>query len=274
MKEKDIYQFNFNDIARYHSGEMSAAEMHVLENAALNDPMLMDAVDGYLKVAIDQNDIAELKSKILKVEKSSGSLFNKQLYYTLSLAASLLVVVFVGYQFLQKQKDDKVSIAGKIRKEKPTPIPEKPSEQNNVIVKDNSNTQVTKQEIQPRVKSVIKSNQEALTPEQNVAMADIQPVENSSNTTEQSTTDLTVATTAKEQQESETKSVNQTESLRFSPVQEDVKDEVNVKAVAVTRTQMNEKFNVDLPILTAVYHIIYGNRSARKTMHELAEKLS
>lgn len=38
--------------------------------------------------------------------------------------------------------------------------------------------------------------------------------------------------------------------------------------------EMNEKFNVDLPILTAVYHIIYGNRSARKTMHELAEKLS
>jgi glycerol-3-phosphate dehydrogenase (NAD(P)+) len=38
--------------------------------------------------------------------------------------------------------------------------------------------------------------------------------------------------------------------------------------------EMNEKFNVDLPILTAVYHIIYGNRSARKTMQELAEKLS
>lgn len=38
--------------------------------------------------------------------------------------------------------------------------------------------------------------------------------------------------------------------------------------------EMNEKFNVDLPILTAVYHIIYENRSARKTMQELAEKLS
>ena len=38
--------------------------------------------------------------------------------------------------------------------------------------------------------------------------------------------------------------------------------------------EMNEKFNVDLPILTAVYHIIYANRSARKTMQELADKLS
>ncbi len=38
--------------------------------------------------------------------------------------------------------------------------------------------------------------------------------------------------------------------------------------------EMNEKFNVDLPILTAVYQIIYANRSAKKTMQELAENLS
>lgn len=38
--------------------------------------------------------------------------------------------------------------------------------------------------------------------------------------------------------------------------------------------EINEKFNVDLPILNAVYQIIYNNRSARKTMQELAEKLS
>jgi glycerol-3-phosphate dehydrogenase (NAD(P)+) len=38
--------------------------------------------------------------------------------------------------------------------------------------------------------------------------------------------------------------------------------------------EMNEKFQVDLPILTAVFQIIYANRSARKTMQELAEKLS
>ena len=38
--------------------------------------------------------------------------------------------------------------------------------------------------------------------------------------------------------------------------------------------EINEEFKVDLPILTAVYQIIYANRSARKTMQELAEKLS
>ncbi len=38
--------------------------------------------------------------------------------------------------------------------------------------------------------------------------------------------------------------------------------------------EINEKFMVELPILTAVYEIIYTNRSARKTMQELAEKLN
>lgn len=251
MKHKETYHFNYDDIARYHSGEMSAAEMHFLEKAALNDPMLMDAMDGYLKVAVDQKEIVELKTKIIKVEKPSGLFFNRQLFYTLSLAASLLVVVFVGYQFLQKQKEDKVSIAGEIRKEKPTPKTKNPSEQNNVVIKDNSNTLVKKEDTQPRFKSVIKSNQEALTTEQNVALADIQPIENSSNaTTEQIKTDVAVASTVKEQQESETKSLYQAETISFSSatddVKDNVKDEVNVKAVAVTHAQMpaarNEKF--------------------------------
>jgi hypothetical protein len=252
MKQKNKYHFNYDDIARYHSGEMSAAEMHVLEKAALNDPMLMDAMDGYLKIAVDQKEIADLNAKIIQVEKPSGLFYNRQLFYSLSLAASLLVVVFVGYQFLQKQMEHNISIAGKIRKEKPTPKLENPSEQNNVVIKDNSNTKVTKEETPTRVKSVIKSNREELIPEQNVTMADFQPIENSSNTTtEPVNTDVAVASTVKEQQESETKALNQIESISFSKVPDDlkdnvkdnVKDEVSVKAVAVTRVQMSAAKN-------------------------------
>ncbi|MDQ3277110.1 MAG: hypothetical protein M3Q06_02215 [Bacteroidota bacterium] len=35
------------DIERYHRGGMTAAEMHQLEKAALDDPMLADALEGY-----------------------------------------------------------------------------------------------------------------------------------------------------------------------------------------------------------------------------------
>lgn len=41
------YQYTLEDIQRYLSGSMSAPEMHALEKAALNDPLLADALDGY-----------------------------------------------------------------------------------------------------------------------------------------------------------------------------------------------------------------------------------
>lgn len=39
--------YTAKDIDRYHQGEMTAAEMHQLEKAALDDPMLADALEGY-----------------------------------------------------------------------------------------------------------------------------------------------------------------------------------------------------------------------------------
>ena len=40
------YNYTAKDFERYHNGGMTAAEMHQLEKAALNDPMLADALDG------------------------------------------------------------------------------------------------------------------------------------------------------------------------------------------------------------------------------------
>lgn len=41
------YHYGMEDIQRYLSGNMSSREMHEIEKAALNDPMLADALDGY-----------------------------------------------------------------------------------------------------------------------------------------------------------------------------------------------------------------------------------
>jgi glycerol-3-phosphate dehydrogenase (NAD(P)+) len=37
--------------------------------------------------------------------------------------------------------------------------------------------------------------------------------------------------------------------------------------------EINDKFKVELPILKAVYAIIYENKNARKVMERLSEKL-
>jgi len=47
MAEPLYINYTFEDIQRYLQGKMSAAEMHAMEKAALQDPFLADAIEGY-----------------------------------------------------------------------------------------------------------------------------------------------------------------------------------------------------------------------------------
>jgi len=56
------------DIERYLNGGMSAKEMHDMERAALQDPFLADAIEGYSEASMQQshqhlNEIAALLQK-------------------------------------------------------------------------------------------------------------------------------------------------------------------------------------------------------------------
>ncbi|GAB3013071.1 hypothetical protein GCM10027051_15400 [Niabella terrae] len=51
MPENKSYGYNAADIERYLNGRMNAQEMHELERAALSDPMLADAIDGFRLVS-------------------------------------------------------------------------------------------------------------------------------------------------------------------------------------------------------------------------------
>lgn len=45
--QKNSNQYSAADVQRYLSGQMSAEEMHAMETAALDDPFLADAIEGY-----------------------------------------------------------------------------------------------------------------------------------------------------------------------------------------------------------------------------------
>ncbi|MBZ4191071.1 anti-sigma factor family protein [Niabella beijingensis] len=66
MLTDPTYQYTVEDIQRYHSGSMSAAEMHEMEKAALSDPMLADALDGYRNVrpAVAATHLNEIRSLV------------------------------------------------------------------------------------------------------------------------------------------------------------------------------------------------------------------
>lgn len=61
---KPLKNYTAADIARYHNGEMSDAEMHALEKAALDDPFLSDALDGYVHTKTPAADVAFLKDAL------------------------------------------------------------------------------------------------------------------------------------------------------------------------------------------------------------------
>ena len=66
MPEKDnIKNYTAADIEKYHKGELSAAEMHAMEKAALDDPFLADAMEGYAAAGVNiGSDISLLKEKL------------------------------------------------------------------------------------------------------------------------------------------------------------------------------------------------------------------
>lgn len=75
-----------HDIEKYLRGELTPAEMHALEKAALDDPFLADALEGAEQLSASQfsTDVAELNQKIKQKQRISP--------WVLRIAASIAVV--------------------------------------------------------------------------------------------------------------------------------------------------------------------------------------
>jgi len=69
--EKKYKDYTATDIEKYHKGLMSFEEMHALEKAALDDPFLSDAIEGFKTNPVNiGTDLDELK---IRLEKKIGS---------------------------------------------------------------------------------------------------------------------------------------------------------------------------------------------------------
>ena len=65
MSSKDN-NYSASDIERYHAGTMTASERHALEKAALEDPFLADALEGYTYSATAQLDLEKIKARLIE----------------------------------------------------------------------------------------------------------------------------------------------------------------------------------------------------------------
>lgn len=90
--------YSFDDVQRYLQGKMSAAEMHAIEKAALQDPFLADAIDGYREADANtaKQHLNEINAALFAEKKNNKVVaFNKRTQW-LNIAALIIVLAGIG----------------------------------------------------------------------------------------------------------------------------------------------------------------------------------
>jgi hypothetical protein len=148
MSEENKYKFySAADIEKYHKGLLSSKEMNELEKAALDDPFLADALEGYGKVPVSSaSDMEELEKKLearvsgAKVVPISRGLsinrFLKVAAVVVFVSAAALAIYKFGFE------KENAPLATKIEKQKSpaTPIVTDTNNNSSPIVDKNITT--------------------------------------------------------------------------------------------------------------------------------------
>lgn len=112
-KKENHINYTAADFERYYAGKMTAAEMHALEKAAMDDPFLGDALEGYRHTADPENELSAIQvilEKRTAVKPISGS-ENKSGFGWLKIAAAVIALGFAGYFLLKDDESSKPELA-------------------------------------------------------------------------------------------------------------------------------------------------------------------
>ena len=124
--DNNIKIFTAADIEKYHKGMLTPAQMHFLEKAALDDPFLADALEGYAVAGVNTNiDLAELKKRLSEktvgVKIISINQGNRTKFAWIKVAAAIVIIgsaVLVANQFLfTKKSNDRIAQAETAKKD-------------------------------------------------------------------------------------------------------------------------------------------------------------
>ena len=110
----DTKTWTVADFARYHEGTMPSAERHALEKAALEDPFLDDALEGYAFASDPVADIADLKQKLQPKNEEAKIIWFKQKPVQQFLRIAAILILFGGLAwvlFPAKKETNPVQIA-------------------------------------------------------------------------------------------------------------------------------------------------------------------
>ena len=115
--DNNIKIFTAADIEKYHQSLLSNKERHDLEKAALDDPFLADALEGYAVAGVNiATDIADLKKRLVqRTEEAKVIPLNAGRNNNFKLLRAAVVIAFVAgaaflmYQFTGNKKGNEIA---------------------------------------------------------------------------------------------------------------------------------------------------------------------
>lgn len=143
-EEKKYKNYTAADIEKYHKGLLSPAEMNELEKAALDDPFLADAVEGYRVTTVDvSSDLSELKQnladrvagkKVISIAPGENS------FKWWKVAAAVVILAGLGYFIFRVSTENKnKEVAVKLEEKKLTePLSVRPDSNRSITVESTS----------------------------------------------------------------------------------------------------------------------------------------
>lgn len=99
--EFDHKIWGVSDFKRYYLGTMPDTERHALEKAALEDPFLQDALDGYSQVPEPEQDLVEISERIWPVkQKRTPVIWYKTMNMDMVWKAAAVFIIVGGLTWL------------------------------------------------------------------------------------------------------------------------------------------------------------------------------
>ena len=91
MQSSKNKEYTAADIERYHAGSMPAEQMHALEKAAMEDPFLADALEGYQFTKTPSADVQKIRERLNGNDQANVLTLFQRIHWLRVAAAVLLL---------------------------------------------------------------------------------------------------------------------------------------------------------------------------------------
>lgn len=149
--KEHISQYSAADIQRYVQGKLSAAEMHAMEKAALDDPFLADAIEGMQQAFTEHKEslvtgqLQQLQQQFNARTSSTAKVvaFKPFRYWQAAAAAAVVLIITGVWMFSLNDNVNEKQAAPVIAKTEDQPLPQQQPTPSLTDADDNKTTVTT-----------------------------------------------------------------------------------------------------------------------------------